>query len=238
MGIEVSKTMKVLVIDDDRDVAQVVSLCLGMRWPKSTVVSAVDGAEGISLAKAESPDVIILDFDLSNSNGLEVCSEIRNSSDVPIVILGTTTTDIDISRALETGADDYIAKPFSPIELLSRVQAVMRRAQKLPLSKGEGIFYSSKLIVDFDNREVRVNGELVKLTPHEYGLLYHLARNAGRVQTYESLLAKIWGEDYKHEKDLLKLPIRTPRRKVGDNPRNPCMIVNEQLVGYRFVRID
>jgi len=230
--------MKVLVINDDLDSAQVISLCLGMRWPKSLVVSATDGAEGISLIKAESPDVIILDFDLSSSNGLEVCSEIRNYSDVPIVILGNTTADIDVSRALETGADDYISKPFSPIELLSRVQAVMRRAQKLPLSKGEGVFYNGKLVVDFDSREVKVNGELVKLTPHEYGLLYHLARNAGRVQTYESLLSKIWGEEYKHEKELLKLPIRTLRRKLGDNPRNPGMIVNEQLVGYRFIRID
>jgi len=227
--------MKVLVIDDDPNVVQVISLCLGMRWPKITVVSSVDGTEGISLAKTVSPDVIILALTLPDMDGFEVCRKIRCFSDVPMIILGTSTADTDVSRALETGADDYITKPFSHIELLSRVQAVLRRAQKLPLSEGEGTFSSGSLTIDFDTREVQVNGEVVKLTPNEYGLLYHLTRNAGRVKTYEALLSKVWGEEYKYEPNLLKLPIHNLRRKLGDNPRNPSIIVNERGVGYRFV---
>ena len=125
--------MKVLVIDDDPDVAQVVSLCFEMRWPQTTVVSAVDGREGLSLVETESPDVVILDIGLPEMNGFEVCHEIRRFSDVPIIMLTVRDADTDVSRALETGADDYISKPFSHIELLSRVQAVFRRTQKLPL---------------------------------------------------------------------------------------------------------
>jgi len=230
--------MKVLVIDDDPDVAQVISLCFEMRWPQTTVVSAVDGNEGISLVETESPDVIILDIGLPEMNGFEVCREIRRFSDVPILMLTVRDADTDVSRGLETGADDYISKPFSHIELLSRVQAVLRRTQKLPLSKNEGAFTSGNLRIDYDSREVRMNGDVVKLTPTEYGLLYHLSRNADRVLTYQALLSKIWNDEYQYETNLLKLHIHNLRRKLGDNPQNPALIINERGVGYRFVRAD
>lgn len=227
--------MKVLVIDDDPDVAQVISLCFEMRWPQTDTVSAVDGTEGLSLIEAESPDVVILDVGLPEMNGFEVCREIRQFSDVPIIMLTVRDADTDISRALELGADDYISKPFSHIELLSRVQAVLRRTQRLPLAKGEGVFSSGQLKIDFDSREVRTNGDLIKLTPTEYGLLYHLSRNAGRVLTYQTLLSKVWSEEYEYETNLLKLHIHNLRHKLGDNPQNPGMIVNERGVGYKLV---
>ena len=227
--------MKVLVIDDDPDVAQVISLCFEMRWPQTNTISAVDGTEGLSLVETESPDVVVLDVGLPEMNGFEVCREIRRFSDVPIIMLTVRDADTDVSRALETGADDYISKPFSHIELLSRVQAVLRRTQKLPLSNSEGFFSSGNLRIDFDSREVQVNGNVVKLTPTEYGLLYHLSRNAGRVLTYQALLAKVWSEDYEYETNLLKLHIHNLRHKLGDNPQNPGMIINERGVGYRLV---
>ena len=227
--------MKVRVIDDDPDVAQVISLCFEMRWPQTNTISAADGTEGLSLVETESPDVIILDVGLPEMNGFEVCREIRRFSDVPIIMLTVRDADTDVSRALETGADDYISKPFSHIELLSRVQAVLRRTQKLPLSNSEGFFSSGNLRIDFDSREVQVNGDVVKLTPTEYGLLYHLSRNAGRVLTYQALLAKVWSEDYEYETNLLKLHIHNLRHKLGDNPQNPGMIINERGVGYRLV---
>ena len=230
--------MKVLVIDDDPDVAQVVSLCFEMRWPQTDTISAVDGTEGVSLIETESPDVIILDVGLPEMNGFEVCREIRQFSDVPIIMLTVRDADTDISRALELGADDYISKPFSHIELLSRVQAVLRRTQRLPLAKGEGVFSSGKLRIDFDSREVRTNGNVIKLTPTEYGLLYHLSRNAGRVLTYQTLLSKVWSEEYEYETNLLKLHIHNLRNKLGDNPQNPGMIVNERGVGYKLVMIE
>jgi len=230
--------MKVLVIDDDPDVAQVISLCFEMRWPQTTVVSASDGNEGLSLVENESPDVVVLDVGLPELNGFEVCREIRTFSDVPIIMLTVRDADTDVSRALETGADDYISKPFSHIELLSRVQAVLRRTQKLPLAKGEGILTSGNLSIDFDSREVRINGDIVKLTPTEYGLLYHLTRNANRVLTYQALLSKVWGEEYEYETNLLKLHIHNLRRKLADDPQSPRLILNERGVGYKFARID
>jgi len=227
--------MKVLIIEHDPDVIEVVSLCLGMRWPQTTVMAAIDGTEGLSLAKAEKPDVVILDVDLPDMDGFEVCRKIRRFSNVPIIMLGISAADTDVSRALEIGADDYVTKPIRHIELLSRIQAVLRRVQKLPLSKDKNTFRSSNLTIDYDAREVQVNGEMVKLTPIEYDLLYYLTQNVGRVQTYESLLTKVWGEQYKHEKNLLKLPIHNLRRKLGDNPSNPGIIVNERSIGYRFL---
>ena len=199
--------MKVLVIDDDPDVAQVISLCFEMRWPQTATVSAVDGTEGLSLIEVESPDVVILDVGLPEMNGFEVCREIRQFSDVPIIMLTVRDADTDISRALELGADDYISKPFSHIELLSRVQAVLRRTQRLPLAKGEGVFSSGQLRIDFDSREV----------------------------TYQTLLSKVWSEEYEYETNLLKLHIHNLRHKLGDNPQNPGMIVNERGVGYKLV---
>ena len=228
--------MKVLVIDDDPDVAQVISLCFEMRWPQTTVVSAADGNEGLSLVETESPDVVVLDVGLPEMNGFEVCREIRTFSDVPIIMLTVRDADTDVSRALETGADDYISKPFSHIELLSRVQAVLRRTQRLPLAKGEGVLTNGNLTVDFDSREVRINGDTVKLTPTEYGLLYHLTRNANRVLTYQALLSKVWGEEYEYETNLLKLHIHNLRRKLADDPQNPRVILNERGVGYKFAK--
>ena len=125
--------MKVLVIDDDPDVAEVISLCFGKRWPQTVVVSAADGSEGLSLTETESPDVIILDVGLPEMNGFEVCNKLRRVSDVPIIMLTARGEDVDASCGLEAGADDYISKPFSYVQLLSRVQAVLRRTQKSPI---------------------------------------------------------------------------------------------------------
>ena len=230
--------MKVLVIDDDPNIAEVISISLQVHWPQITVVSAVDGDEGLSLVEAESPDVVILDIGLPGMNGFEVCREIRRFSDVPIIMLTVRDTDTDVAHGLQMGADDYLTKPFSHLELLSRIQAVLRRAQGFPISKGEGVFSSGNLEIDFDGWEVRVAGEVVKLTPKEYSLLYQLSRNAGRVLTYQTMLSKIWGEEYKEEPSLLKLHIHNLRRKLGDDPQNPKIIVNERGVGYKFVRVD
>jgi len=227
--------MKVLVIDDDSDVARLISLCCEMRWPQTTVVPAVDGTEGLSLVKTENPDVVLLDIGLPDMNGFQVCYEIRQFSDVPIIMLSVRDADVDVSCGLETGADDYISKPFSYRQLLSRVQAVLRRTRKPTLSKNEGIFAIGNLMVDFDSREIRVNGEVAKLTPIEYGLLYYLSRNANRVLTYQTLLSQVWSEDYKSETNLLKLHIHNLRRKLGDTPENPEMIINERGVGYRLM---
>ena len=230
--------MKVLVVDNSPDIVETISLCFQMRWPQTTIVSVSDGTAGILLAEKQNPDVVILDVDLPDMNGLEVCREIRRFSDVPIIMLGAGATDTEASRALETGADAYIAKPFNHIELVWRVQAVIRRAQRLPLSKREGAFSCGALTIDYDVREVLVNGAYVKLTPIEYGLLYYLTHNAGRVQTHKALLSNVWGKEYQQDRRLLASHIHNLRRKLGDNPQNPKMIFNERCVGYKFAKVS
>jgi len=228
--------MKVLVIDDAPDVVEVVRLCFELRWPEATVLSADDGASGLELVEAESPDIIILDIGLPDMDGYEVCREIRRWSDVPVIMLTVRSEDTDIVKGLELGADDYITKPFSHIELLARVQAVLRRVEMLPLESGEQPFVSGELRVDFAAREVHVRGVLVKLTPIEYNLLYHLIKNAGRVLTHASLLGKVWGREYFDAINYLKVHIQHLRQKLEEDPQDPKMIITERGVGYKFVK--
>ncbi len=227
--------MKVVVIDDSPDVAEVVSLCFQLRWSGATVVSASEGARGLELIETENPDVAILDIGLPDMDGIQVLRQIRSFSQVPVIMLTVRGEDADIARCLELGADDYIVKPFSHIELLARVQAVLRRVQGLPVT-GERPFVSGKLSVDFARNEVKVEGKPVKLTSTEYKLLCHLVRNEGRPLTHENLLRKVWGETYLDARDLLRVHIQHLRQKLGDGVKSPTIIVTEHRIGYKFVR--
>ncbi|MDO9444596.1 MAG: response regulator transcription factor, partial [Dehalococcoidia bacterium] len=160
----------------------------------------------------------------------------RHFSDVPVVLLSARHEEVDKVKGLELGADDYVTKPFSHIELLARVRAVLRRTEsQVPASEGPP-YEAGPLRIDYASRDVTVGGEPVKLTPIEYGLLYHLTRNENRVLTFRTLLAKVWGREYMDETDYLKVHIQHLRRKLGDDPHNEPMIVNERGVGYKFVR--
>ena len=227
--------MKVVVIDDSPDVAEVVSLCFQLRWSGATVVSASEGARGLELIETENPDVAILDIGLPDMDGIQVLRQIRSFSQVPVIMLTVRGEDADIARCLELGADDYIVKPFSHIELIARVQAVLRRVQGLPVT-GERPFVSGKLSVDFARNEVKVEGKPVKLTSTEYKLLCHLVRNEGRPLTHENLLRKVWGETYIDARDLLRVHIQHLRQKLGDGVKSPTIIVTEHRIGYKFVR--
>jgi DNA-binding response OmpR family regulator len=146
--------------------------------------------------------------------------------------------EVDKVRGLELGADDYITKPFSHLELLARARAVLRHSEsQVPAAEGPP-FAAGPLRIDYASREVTVEGKPVKLTPIEYGILYHLSRNENRVLTFRTLLAKVWGREYVDEVDYLKVHIQHLRRKLGDDPDNQPMIVNERGVGYKFVRPD
>ena len=226
--------MKILVIDDDPDIVEVVSLTFEMRWPEAVTVSASDGTSGIDLVEIESPDIIILDIGLPDMDGYEVCKEIRRFSDAPILMLTVRDKEADIVKGLQMGADDYVTKPFKHIELLARVQAVLRRAQMEPVTSEEEPFQAGNLYIDFSRREVLVADQPVKLTPTEYQLLYHLVKNAGRVMTHRTLLGRIWGREYVDETNYLKVHIQHLRQKLGDDPSNPTMILTERGAGYKF----
>ncbi len=227
--------MKVLVIDASPDIAEVVSLCFEMRWPNSIVISAETAADGLHQASIASPDVIILDIGLPDRDGFQVCREIRSFSDVPIIMLTVRSDDQDVVKGLEWGADDYIIKPFSYIQFLARVQAVVRRSQALPLRQTEQPFITSELMVHFDRHEVQVRGRPVKLTNIEYSLLYHLIKNAGRPLSTTQLLSKVWGPQYQNTTYLPKVHIQHLRQKIESDPSSPHIVVTERGVGYKFI---
>ncbi len=226
--------MKVLVVDDEPDVIEVVNLCFGLRWPDAEVSAAKDGEQALKMMEQDPPDLVLLDIVLPGADGFETCQEIRRISDVPIVMLSARDGEVDKVRGLEMGADDYITKPFSHLELLARVRAVLRRYQSQLPTVGE-TFQSGDLVVDYSSRQVSVHGQAVRLTPTEYSLLFHLTRNAGRVLPHQTLLAKVWGREYTDEIDYLKVYIRRLRQKLEADVDAIGQIVSERGVGYKFV---
>jgi DNA-binding response OmpR family regulator len=226
--------MKILVVDDEPDIIEVVNLCFSLRWPDAEVTAAGTGEEALKLIEQDRPDFVLLDINLPGMDGFAVCQEIRSFADMPIVMLSARDSEVDKVRGLEMGADDYITKPFSHLELLARVRAVVRRYQAQMPSVGE-VFESGNMRIDYASRTVTVNGNQVRLTPTEYSLLFHLSRNAGRVLPHQTLLAKVWGREYTDEIDYLKVYIRRLRQKLEGDPETIGRIVSERGVGYKFV---
>jgi two-component system KDP operon response regulator KdpE len=204
-----------------------------MRWPDSVIISVSQGEKGIELVETESPDVVLLDIGLPDMDGFEVLRQIRFFSSVPIIIETVEDEEVDRIRGLELGADDYITKPFSYMELLARVKAVLRRSQMAEFKGSKTNFVSGNLAINFATREVRLGDKVIKLTPTEYRLLYLLVRNKGQVLTQRKLMQQVWGEDYIENTDYLRAYIRRLRDKLRDNP--PRMILTEHGLGYRFV---
>jgi DNA-binding response OmpR family regulator len=226
--------MKILVVDDEPDVVEVVNLCFSLRWPEADVTAVPCGEDALKLFEQDRPDFVLLDINLPGIDGFAVCQEIRSTADVPIVMLSARDSEVDKVRGLEMGADDYITKPFSHLELLARVRAVVRRYHNQMPSVGE-TFESGNLRIDYASRTVTVNGSQVRLTPTEYSLLFHLSRNAGRVLPHQTLLAKVWGREYTDEIDYLKVYIRRLRQKLEGDPETIGRIVSERGVGYKFI---
>ena len=228
--------MKVLVVDDAPEVVESVRLGFAVQWREGDVLSAGTGQQALELVEQESPDLVLLDVGLPDMDGFKVLQEIRFFSDVPVVMLTARDDTIDKVRGLELGADDYVTKPFNHLELLARIKAVLRRLDMPPPKSRAPSFRSGDIEMDFDAQEVRVKSEPVELTPTEYKLLYHLVRNAGHTLTHGTLLAKVWGREYRDEVDYLRVYVRRLRDKLGDDPEKPRYIRTERGLGYRFLR--
>lgn len=228
--------MKVLVIEDSPEIVDAVSMCFELRWPDSEVMYTDKGRRGITMVKDNPPDVVILDLGLPDLDGLEVLKEIRSFSNVPVAILTVRDAEVDKVRGLELGADDYIIKPFSHLELLARVRAILRRTQISEHGTKQKIFSSSNLVIDFISRTVTVNKQPVRLTPTEYNLLYYLALNSNTVLTRQALLEKVWGEEYIDSPEYLKVYIQRLRNKIEEDPSNPQLIISERGIGYKFLK--
>lgn len=202
------------------------------------VTSAANGREALERAREDMPDVVLLDIMMPGMDGFETLRRLREFSQVPVLILTAKDEEDDRVRGLELGADDYIGKPFSHRELVSRIRAVLRRHYTSPPVPQTLVKVDDRLQIDFARREVLVDGERVNLRPTEYRLLYHLVQNAGYVQTHEMLLTKVWGPEYREESHYLRLYITYLRQKIEEDPANPKYILTERGVGYRFVDFE
>jgi two-component system KDP operon response regulator KdpE len=228
------KNRSILVVDDEERMARFIRL--NLEHDGFQVVEAYRGMKALQALRDEMPDLVILDVMMPDLDGFEVLKMIREISSVPVIMLTAKGEEDDRVRGLELGADDYITKPFSPRELVSRVRAVLRRTEGAsPASRSELIEVDDRLKIDFGRREVWINGELVKLRPTEYRLLYHLVQNAGWVVSYDQLLSKVWGYEYRDEPHYVRLYINYLRQKLEEDPGNPKYILTERGVGYRFV---
>ena len=220
--------MKVLIIEDDGEIVEAISLAFQIRWPEAGVVSTRLGEKGISLVETESPDIVILDLGLPDINGFEVLRQIRLFSRVPIIILTVRADEADIVKGLEWGADDYIVKPFRQLEFLARVKALIRRQSP----EEEEILVSGPMRLDPTTGQLHYDRKEIALTISESRIFGHLMKNAGRIVTHSSLAEAVWGNDYPGSADSLKVHIRRLREKVEANPSNPQVILTKTGVGY------
>lgn len=229
--------MKFLIVDDDKGIVEAVTIGLQFQWQDAQVLSAQDGEEGLHVFLNEAPDVTLLDVNMPRMSGFELLQRVREVSDAPVLMLTARGDEMSKVRGLELGADDYLVKPFSHLELFARIKAVLRRTDMPAPVSAAPQFVSGGITVNFDSHEVRVEGEPIKLTPIEYKLLYQLVRNAGRVLPFEMLLSKVWGDEYRSDMDYLKTYISRLRKKLNDDPENSRYIITERSVGYRFARL-
>jgi DNA-binding response OmpR family regulator len=227
------KNRVILVVDDEERMAHFIRL--NLEHDGFQVGEAYRGMQAIQSLRDSLPDLVLLDVMLPDLDGFEVLKLIREISAVPVIMLTAKGEEEDRVKGLELGADDYITKPFSPRELVSRVRAVLRRTEASSgIASKDLIQVDDRLKIDFGRREVWVDGELVKLRPTEYRLLYHLVQNAGWVMTYDQILSKVWGYEYRDEPHYVRLYVNYLRQKLEKDPANPKYILTERGVGYRF----
>ena len=233
MPDESFKNKKILVVDDEERMARFSRL--NLEHDGFLVIEAYRGLDGIRILREQLPDLILLDVMMPDLDGFEVLRMVRDVSAVPVIMLTAKGEEDDRVKGLEMGADDYITKPFSPRELTSRVKAVLRRVESASTGSGEVIDVDEHLRLDFDRREIWLDGKLIKLRPTEYRLLYHLVQNAGWVLTYDQILSKVWGYEYRDEPHYVRLYVNYLRQKLEKDAANPRYILTERGVGYRFV---
>jgi two-component system, OmpR family, KDP operon response regulator KdpE len=221
---------KVLVIDDEPQIVRALRTSLQAR--DYEVLAAENGEKGLATAAAQQPDLIMLDLGLPDLDGAEVINRLRTWTDIPVIVLSVREGQGNKIEALDAGADDYVTKPFDVEEVLARMRATLRRAKAD--DHGAQVLTFGDVEVDLVRRLVRVQDEVVHLTPTEYGLLEAMVTNAGKLLTHQWLLRKVWGRGYAAENHYLHVYVRQLRQKLRDDPAMPRLIVTEPGVGYRW----
>lgn len=224
--------MNILVIEDDMDVFDVVSLSLDTRWPDTHVLNAPTGELGLEMVRGKAPDMVVLDIGLPSMDGFEVCSGIRAFSDVPVVMLTVRDSREEIIKGLELGADDYIVKPFRPEDLLARVNATFRRIQMTHLRDVGMVFRQRDLTIEFGDGEVHVNKEPIRLAPTEYQIFYHLVTNMSHVVASRALIDSIWGKEYRERPYFLTSRVSRLKETLQGYPQTQNLTLREEVGGY------
>jgi two-component system KDP operon response regulator KdpE len=222
----------ILVIDDEPQILRALRTILTAK--RFRVSTAIRGEEGLALAAAQQPDLIILDLSLPDMDGIEVCGQLREWTQVPIIVLSVRDSEHDKVKALDKGADDYLTKPFGIEELLARIRVAMRHSSLAQGSKSP-IVSAGPVVIDLANHVATLHGEEVKLTATEFKLLAYLAANAGRVLTHQAILSHVWDPADADRVEYLRVYIRQLRKKLEDDPETPKYLVNEPGIGYRFM---
>jgi two-component system KDP operon response regulator KdpE len=225
---------RVLVIDDEPEIRKAVQG--GLHSAQYTLEWAATGAAGLETVARWHPDVVVLDLSLPDSDGLQVLKTLRSWSAVPVIVLSVRARDKDKIAALDSGADDYLTKPFSMGELLARIRVALRHAAHTAGGGvgGDARFQVEGLTVDFERRRVTMDGAEVRLTPTEYEVLKYLAMNAGKVVTHRTLLHAVWGPQYESEAHYLRVFVGQLRRKLEPDPSRPRYVLTEPGIGYRL----
>jgi two-component system, OmpR family, KDP operon response regulator KdpE len=224
---------RVLIIEDDGAIRSVVRSAV--EADGAVVVEAATGAAGLALALAEPPDLVVLDLGLPDVDGRYVCRTLREAGAMPILVLSARHADVEKAEMLDGGADDYLTKPFSTVELRARVRAQLRRARERVRAGSATSLHVSGLHVDLDARTMHRDGAPIRLTRTEWALCRALIENAGRTVTHDQLFAMVWGRSYGDAQKYLRVYVAQLRRKIEQDSLRPSLIVTEPGVGYRFV---
>ena len=226
-----TRPAEILLVDDELSIQRAMAPLLRSRGYSVTVAGT--GREALDLFARERPDLLILDLGLPDMNGIEVCRQVRERADTPILVLSVRGTEKDKVAALDQGADDYVTKPFAPEELMARVRATLRRSLGREAVL-HGQLTRAGLTIDFDRHRVHRGGDEIRLTPKEFELLTLLVTHAGRVLTHRSILKAIWGSPARDQPEHLRVLMGQLRKKIEPNPAQPRFLLTEPWVGYRF----
>ncbi len=222
---------RVLIVDDDPSFRRVVRTMMSAKGYE--VSEACNGIEALEHMRTAKHDLVLLDINMPEMTGVEVCREVRKRSEIPIIMLTVRNTETDKVEALDAGADDYITKPFGARELLARIRAALRRAGTT-LEHGVQQLRLGEVEIDFSSRQVRARNVEVRLTSKEFELLYFFATHPNKTLTHRELLQAIWGPDYGDEQEYLRVFINRLRKKIERSPKNPKYLLTEPWVGYRL----
>jgi DNA-binding response OmpR family regulator len=227
---------RILVVDDEPRYLRLLQI--NLQTEGYDIITAANGEDALEAVSARSPDLVLLDIMMPKLDGITTCERIRQFSNVPVIMLTAKGEEHDRVQGLDIGADDYIVKPFSAIELLARVRAVLRRTQTSLDSEQGRFFTHGNLSIDFARAEVWKDEKPVFLSATEYRLLIQFAHHVGQVLSAEQLLVAIWGDQYKEDKEILWVSIARLRQKLEDNPRSPQHIVTRTGLGYLMPPLD